>query len=72
MRVGELARLVIEAPPLADPLSVFGRVAWVADKGRIRVGISFADRQPDGDPAVWFKRLLATQPGAEGAMRVLL
>jgi hypothetical protein len=41
----------------------------VADQGRIRVGIVFADRQPDGDPAAWFKRLLANQPGIQGAVR---
>lgn len=69
MQVGEVARLVIEAPQLPDPLSVFGSVAWVASQGRIRVGIVFADRQPDGDPAAWFKRLLAQQPGIEGTVR---
>ncbi len=60
MKVGEVARLVIEAPGLPEPLSVFGSVAWVADQGRIRVGIVYADRQPDGDPAAWFKKLLAS------------
>jgi len=69
MQVGEVARLVIEAPQVPDPLSVFGSVAWVADQGRIRAGIVFAERQPDGDPAAWFKRLLASQPGIEEAMR---
>jgi hypothetical protein len=33
------------------------------------VGVAFADRQPDGDPAAWFKRLVANQPGIEGTMR---
>ncbi len=69
MQVGEVARLVIEAPQVPQPLSVFGSVAWVADQGRIRVGIVFAERQPDGDPAAWFKKLLANQPGIEGSMR---
>jgi hypothetical protein len=69
MQVGEVARLVIEAPQVPQPLSVFGSVAWVADQGRIRAGIVFAERQPDGDPAAWFKKLLANQPGIEGAMR---
>lgn len=71
MKVGEVAKLVIEAPPAPPPLSVFGTVAWVADQGRIRAGIVFAARQPDGDPAAWFKRLLVAQPGIEGTMRKL-
>ncbi len=69
MKVGEVARLVIEAEPAGQPLSVFGSVAWVADQGRIRAGIVFADRQPDGDPAAWFRKLVAGQPGIEGTMR---
>ncbi len=69
MNVGEVARLVIEAEPAGQPLSVFGSVAWVADQGRIRAGIVFADRQPDGDPAAWFRRLVANQPGIEGTLR---
>jgi hypothetical protein len=69
MKVGEVARLVIEAEPAGPPLSVFGSVAWVADQGRIRAGIVFADRQPDGDPAAWFRKLVAAQPGIEGTMR---
>ena len=71
LQVGTVAKLVIEVPQLSQPLSVFGSVAWVADQGRIRVGIVFAERQPDGDPAAWFKKLLATQPGIEGSMRRL-
>lgn len=71
MQLGEVVRLSIEAPGVPEPLLVFGRVAWVADKGRIRAGISFAERQPDGDPAAWFARLLAAQPGGEGTMRRL-
>jgi hypothetical protein len=69
MQKGEVAKLVIEAPQLSQPLSVFGSVAWTADKGRIRVGLAFSDRQPDGDPSAWFKRLVANQPGIEGTMR---
>jgi hypothetical protein len=69
MKVGEVARLVIEAEPAGQPLSVFGSVAWVADQGRIRAGIVFADRQPDGDPAAWFRKLVANQPGVEGSLR---
>ena len=69
MQVGTVAKLVIEVPQLPQPLSVFGTVAWVADQGRIRVGIVFAERQPDGDPAAWFKKLLASQPGIERSMR---
>jgi hypothetical protein len=69
MQKGEVARLIIEAPQLTQPLSVFGSVAWVSEGGRIRVGVAFADRQPDGDPAAWFKRLVANQPGIEGTMR---
>ncbi len=69
MQVGEVARLIIEAPQVSEPLSVFGSVAWVADQGRIRAGIVFAARQPDGDPAGWFKKLLASHPGIEGSMR---
>jgi hypothetical protein len=69
MKVGEVARLVIEAEPAGAPLSVFGSVAWVADQGRIRAGIVFADRQPDGDPAAWFRKLVTAQPGIEGSMR---
>ena len=69
MKVGEVAKLVIEAEPAGQPLSVFGSVAWVADQGRIRAGIVFADRQPDGDPAAWFRKLITAQPGIEGAMR---
>jgi hypothetical protein len=69
MQKGESARLVIEAPSLSQPLSVFGSVAWTNDSGRIRVGVAFAERQPDGDPAAWFKRLVASQPGIEGTMR---
>ena len=69
MQVGTAAKLVIEVPQLPQPLSVFGTVAWVADQGRIRVGIVFAERQPDGDPAAWFKKLLASQPGIERSMR---
>jgi hypothetical protein len=71
LQVGTVAKLVIEVPHLSQPLSVFGSVAWVADQGRIRVGIVFAERQPDGDPAAWFKKLLASQPGIEGSMRRL-
>jgi hypothetical protein len=71
MQLGEVVRLSIEAPGVPEPLLVFGRVAWVADKGRIRAGISFADRQPDGDPAAWFNRMLAAQPGGEEAFRRL-
>jgi hypothetical protein len=69
MKVGEVARLTIEAPQAGAPLSVFGSVAWVANQARIRVGIVYAERQPDGDPAAWFKRLVASQPGIEGTMR---
>jgi hypothetical protein len=69
MKVGEVAKLVIEAEPAGQPLSVFGSVAWVADQGRIRAGIVFADRQPDGDPAAWFRKLVANQPGIEGSLR---
>ncbi|MGA8892111.1 MAG: PilZ domain-containing protein, partial [Anaeromyxobacteraceae bacterium] len=69
MNVGEVARLSIEAPQAGAPLSVFGSVAWVANQARIRVGIVYAERQPDGDPAAWFKRLVANQPGIEGSMR---
>ncbi len=69
MKVGEVARLVIEAPQLPEPLSVFGSVAWATGQGRIRAGIVFAERQPDGDPAAWFRKLLAGNPGIEGAMR---
>jgi hypothetical protein len=69
MQKGEVAKLVIEAPQLSQPLSVYGSVAWTADKGRIRVGLAFSDRQPDGDPSAWFKRLVANQPGIEGTMR---
>ena len=69
MQVGTVAKLVIEVPALPQPLSVFGTVAWVADQGRIRAGILFAERQPDGDPAAWFKKLLASQPGIERSMR---
>jgi hypothetical protein len=69
MQKGEVAKLVIEAPHLSQPLSVFGSVAWTVDRGRIRVGLAFADRQPDGDPSAWFKRLVANQPGIEGSMR---
>jgi len=69
MNVGEVARLSIEAPQAGAPLSVYGSVAWVANQARIRVGIVYAERQPDGDPAAWFKRLLANQPGIEGTMR---
>jgi hypothetical protein len=69
MQKGEVAKLVIEAPPLSEPLSVFGSVAWTTDSGRFRAGVAFADRQPDGDPAAWFRRLIANQPGIEGTMR---
>jgi len=69
MQKGEVAKLVIEAPQLSQPLSVFGSVAWAADAGRFRAGVTYADRQPDGDPAAWFKRLLANLPGIEGTMR---
>jgi hypothetical protein len=69
MQKGEVAKLVIEAPPPSEPLSVFGSVAWTADLGRFRAGVAFADRQPDGDPAGWFRRLVANQPGIEGTMR---
>ncbi len=71
LQVGSVAKLVIEVPNLPPPLSVFGSVAWVADQGRIRAGIVFAERQPDGDPSAWFKKLLSSQPGIEGAMRRL-
>ena len=71
MQKGEVAKLVIEAPQISQPLSVFGSVAWTADAGRFRAGVTFAERQPDGDPAAWFKRLLANQPGIEGTMRRL-
>ena len=69
MQVGEVARLVIEAPQVPEPLSVYGSVAWAAGQGRIRAGIVFAERQPDADPAAWFRKLLAGNPGIEGAMR---
>jgi len=69
MQKGEVAKLVIEAPQLSQPLSVFGSVAWTIDLGRFRAGVLFADRQPDGDPAAWFRRLLASQPGTEGSLR---
>ena len=69
MQKGEVAKLVIEAPQISQPLSVFGSVAWTADAGRFRAGVTYADRQPDGDPAAWFKRLLANLPGIEGTMR---
>lgn len=71
MQKGEVAKLVIEAPQISQPLSVFGSVAWTAAAGRFRAGVTFAERQPDGDPAAWFKRLLANQPGIEGTMRRL-
>jgi hypothetical protein len=71
LQKGEVAKLVIEAPQLSQPLSVFGSVAWTTNAGRFRAGVTFADRQPDGDPAAWFKRLLANQPGIEGTMRRL-
>jgi hypothetical protein len=71
MQKGEVAKLVIEAPQISQPLSVFGSVAWTAEAGRFRAGVTFAERQPDGDPAAWFKRLLANQPGIEGTMRRL-
>ena len=71
LQVGSVAKLVIEVPNISPPLSVFGSVAWVADQGRIRAGIVFAERQPDGDPSAWFKKLLASQPGIEGSMRKL-
>lgn len=71
MQKGEVAKLVIEAPQLSQPLSVFGSVAWTVDAGRFRAGVTFAERQPDGDPAAWFKRLLANQPGIEGTIRRL-
>jgi hypothetical protein len=41
----------------------------MADQGRIRAGVVFAERQPDGDPAAWFRKLVASQPGVEGSMR---
>ena len=69
MQVGTAIKLVIEAPKPSPPLSVFGLVAWMADQGRIRAGIIFAERQPDGDPAAWFRKLVASQPGVEGSMR---
>ena len=71
LQIGSATKLVIEVPNLPPPLSVFGSVAWVADQGRIRAGIVFAERQPDGDPSAWFKKLLASQPGIEGSMRKL-
>lgn len=71
MQVGEVARLVIEAPKGPEPLAVFGSVAWTAGQGRIRAGIVFAERQPDGDPAAWFRKLLAGNPGIGGAMRTV-
>ncbi len=67
--VGEVARLVIESPQVSQPLAVFGSVAWVAGQGRVRAGIAYAARQPDGDPTSWFKRLVAAQPGIEGTLR---
>jgi len=69
MQKGEVAKLVIEAPALSDRLSVLGSVAWTAEGGRFRAGVAFADRQPDGDPAAWFRRLIANQPGIEATMR---
>jgi hypothetical protein len=69
MKVGDMARLVIEAPGVQPPLSVLGKVAWVTDQGRIRAGIAFAEKQAESDPASWFRRLLAAQPAIEGAMR---
>jgi hypothetical protein len=68
MKLGEVARLVIEGPG-GQSLSVFGKVAWVADQGRFRAGITYAERQPDGDPGSWFRRLVAVHPGGEGAIR---
>jgi hypothetical protein len=69
MKVGEVARLVIDGPPGSPSLSVFGRVAWVVPGGRYRAGIAYAERQPDGDPVTWFRQVLAKQPGADGALR---
>jgi hypothetical protein len=67
--VGGAARLVIQSPEVLRPLAVSGKVAWMKDQGRIRAGISFADRQSEGDPAAWFKKLVAKQPGIETTMR---
>ena len=67
--VGGAARLVIEAPEVVQPLSVSGKVAWMKDQGRIRAGISFAERQPEGDPVAWFRKLVAKQPGVEATLR---
>jgi hypothetical protein len=71
MTIGEPARLVIDAPGVTPPLSVLGKVAWVADQGRIRAGIAYAERQLDSDPTEWFRRLMAAQPALEGASRRL-
>jgi hypothetical protein len=69
MKLGEVARLVIDGPGGGQSLSVFGKVAWVAEQGRFRAGIAYAERQPDGDPGAWFRRLVAVHPGGEGAIR---
>jgi Tfp pilus assembly protein PilZ len=71
LNVGETARLVIESPHAPQPLSVLGTVAWAVAHGRPRAGIAYAARQPDGDPAAWFKRVVAAQPGIEATMRRL-
>jgi hypothetical protein len=71
LNVGETARLVIESPHAPQPLSVLGTVAWAVAQGRPRAGIAYAARQPDGDPAAWFKRVVAAQPGIEATMRRL-
>lgn len=67
--VGDPVRLVITLVAGAPPVTVVGSVAWASDAGRIRLGIVFADRQPEGDPAAWFRRLVAGQPGVEASMR---
>lgn len=62
--------LVLRAEVLRDPLSVGGSVAWAREA---RGGVAFTERRfaSGGDPATWFRQLLAADRRlAEGLVQV--
>jgi len=68
LEVGRAARLIIESARVPNPLSVLGRIAWMAGEGRHRAGVSFSERQAGVDPGAWFRKLLVSQPDPEGVL----
>lgn len=69
VRKGDLVRLDVTNPKVAESMKVSGRVAWVSPQAPWRVGIAFDDGSREA-AARWFDALVAAHPGLGGYRRV--